>query len=223
MGKGNTEYTVVNGDSLVKIARSHGMSSAVDGARRIWQDKKNESLHSQATMSGRKVNRQIHVGGDKYEKYEHSKFAPGYRGYDKPDQIILYAGEKIWIPDTERIRHEITDDELLNGFIPEHGKKYELVFPAIRVLFNTENVSYADDDKYTLYGYDDNEQMTFKKTLTVKKDKIQNGDLIQLIFNGTPRKLRYTLEVEPEPDENGKKQEIKQLFAKLTYEQCSRC
>ena len=214
--KENYEYNVVEGDSLNKIADKHGISPTVDGARKLWEHEKNKTLHSDANRHGSKIKRQLHVGNNKYDKYDHSRYAPGYRGYDKPDQIILYAGEKIWIPETSRERHEITDDELIYGFTPEHGKKYELVFPVYEIIIELDEGEYDDADKYTLYGYDkDNKNnIIYKKILTIGNDAIkEEGAYPKFEFVGTPTNLLYSLEAKlakPINDEDG--EIIKQYY-----------
>lgn len=217
MAKGNLQYTVVDGDSLVKIANKHGMPSPVESARKIWQDQKNESLHAKANMSGRTVNRQLHVGGNKYQKYDHSKFAAGYRGYDQPDQIILYTGEKIWIPDTEWIRHEITDDELINGFVPDYGKKYELVYPAYKVLVEKENLDEDADCEFTLTGKKGNE-VKYQKTLNIKNNT-DDKPYLEVIFQMTPRGLLYSLDCEQNGavDKEGNKLGKYNVFTDVPY------
>ena len=197
----NYEYTIEEGDSLTRIAEKHGLKPTTDWARRIWEDNKNSELYIEADMHGKKVKRQLHLGGNHYEPYEHFRYRPGYDGYDDPHRIIVYVGEKIWIPEAKRIRHELTDEELIEGFQPEHGKKYELVFPVFEIVVELEEDEYNDGDKFTLCGYDkDNkENIIYKKTLIMKDDAIKKeGAYPRFKFVGTPRKLLYSLECTPE-------------------------
>ena len=216
--KENYNYTVVNGESLVSIAEKHDLQPAIAWARKIWLDEKNASLHKTGKMNGKNVKRQIHLGNDRYEDYDHSKFAAGYRGYELPNQIILYSGEKLWIPEVSRILHFVTDEEILKGFTPEYGKKYELIFPAIRVRFDKEYKSYDDGDKYTLSGYDENKREIYKKTLTVGSDKIEKDGVTQIIFRATPRSLKYAMTAERKA---GSKKETVKFYEGKTYEECS--
>ncbi|MCL1864195.1 MAG: LysM peptidoglycan-binding domain-containing protein [Spirochaetes bacterium] len=212
-------YTVVNGDSLTKIADKHGLKPVRDWARKIWEESKNSELYIEADKFGKKAKRQLHIGSNHYEVYDHSRYAPSYRGYDDPHQIILYAGEKIWIPakgERERIRHEMTDDELINGFVPEFGKRYELIFPAIKVQVFTADEKYIKDDKYTLYGYDDKGDLIYKRSLTVKEDGVDNNGIKELEFNATPRNLKYTLGVTSSADDKKRKEPL-ELIANTTY------
>jgi hypothetical protein len=208
--KDKYQYSVVQGDSLVKIADKHGLTPALDWARKIWSDEKNKQLHTNATMNGNKRKRQVHDGNNKYIVYEPSKFTPGNREYDKPDQIILYAGEKVWIPETKREHHEITDDELINGFVPEFGKKYELVFPVYEIIIELEEDEYEDADKYTLCGFkkENTSNALYKKTVTIGNDAIkEEGAYPKFRFVGTPTNLLYSLECVPSKpitDDDGK-------------------
>ena len=217
--KSDYEYTVEEGDSLIRIAEKHGFKPITDWARKIWEDSKNEGLYVNANMHGKKVKRQLHLGSNHYEPYDHFRYGPSYRGYDNPSQIILYAGEKIWIPhaeSTDRIIHEMTDDELINGFVPEFGKRYELIFPAMKVKVHTFEDRSSDNDKYTLYGYDDKGELIYKKSLIVKEDSEDNNGIKELIFNATPKCLKYTLEVTSSVD-GKKKVETVELITDTTY------
>ncbi|MCP4132567.1 MAG: hypothetical protein GY754_16475 [bacterium] len=116
--------------------------------------------------------------------------------------LIIYSGEKIWIPDetkktSERIRHELTDDELFNGFLPPDtdpfDSKYLLVFPVFQVRLpnvkpipdpntdsssesttddssSSEKIKINSDTKLTLIGKeitDSTEKIIYETTLTI--------------------------------------------------------
>ena len=212
-------YKILETDSLTRIAAKHGLEPTIEWARKIWEDENNSWMHTESDKYGKKAKRQIHIGNNKYAIYDPSKYGPGYRGYEDPHQIIFYEGEKIWIPkedSTDRIIHEMTDDELINGFRPEFGKRYRLIFPAIKVRVHAiEDIS-SDDDKYTLYGYDDNRELIYKRSLLVKEDGVDNNGIKELIFQATPKCLKYNLEVTSSVD-GKKKEEIEGLMANATY------
>ncbi|MCL1865659.1 MAG: hypothetical protein FWF73_07605 [Spirochaetes bacterium] len=212
-------YTVVDGDSLTRIADKHGLKPTIDWARKIWEDSKNSWMHTESNKYGSKSKRQLHIGNNRYELYDHLRYEPGYGGYEDLHQIILYSGEKIWIPERvegERIRHEITDDELINGFRPEFGRRYLLVFPAIKLQLDMEDGTYSEDDKYTLYGYDDKDELIYKRTLTVKEDSEDNNGIKELVFNATPTCLKYTLEITSRTGDK-KKVETAELIANKIF------
>ena len=196
-------YKILETDSLTRIADKHGLKPTIEWARKIWEDDKNKWMHTESDRYGKRSTRWLHIGNNKYERYDHSRYMPGYRGYEDPHQIIFYGGEKIWIPkkdDSDRIRHILTDEELLEGFKPEHGKKYELVFPVFIAEVKLEEDKCKDGDKFTLYGYDENdkENIIYKKTLTMKDDAIkEEGKYPRFKFVATPTKLLYSLECTP--------------------------
>ena len=213
-------YTIEKEDSLTRIADKHGLKPIKDWARKIWEDSKNSELYIEADMHGKKVKRQLHLGSNYYEPYNHLRYMPGYRGYDDPHQIILYSGEKIWIPnkgDRERIVHEMTDDELINGFVPEFGKRYRLIFPAMKLRLLMIDRTYSNDDKYTLYGYNDKNELIYRKSLIVKDDSIDNNGIKELIFQATPKNLLYTLEIDEGEDNDGEKGSKYLLYQKIKY------
>jgi len=212
-------YKILETDSLTRIADKHGLSPTIEWARKIWEDSKNSWMHTESDKYGRKAKRQIHVGNNRYEIYDHSRYGPGYKGYDDPHQIIFYEGEKIWIPERvegERIRHDITDDELINGFRPEHGKRYLLVFPAIKVQLDMKDGTYSEDDKYTLTGYDDKGELIYKKSLIVKEDSEVKNGIKELVFSATPTCLKYTLEITSSTGDK-KKVETTELIANKIF------
>ena len=212
-------YKILETDSLTRIAAKHGLTPTIEWARKIWEDSNNAWMHTESDKYGKKAKRQIHIGNNKYAIYDPSKYGPGYRGYEDPHQIIFYEGEKIWIPkedSTDRIIHEMTDDELINGFKPEFGKRYRLIFPAMKVKIGLEDGTYSEDDKYTLYGYDANGELIYKRSLIVKDDSIDNNGVKEFEFNATPRNLKYTLEITSYNNEK-KKFETVGLIANTTY------
>ncbi|MCL1864201.1 MAG: hypothetical protein FWF73_00120 [Spirochaetes bacterium] len=213
-------YKILETDSLTRIADKHGLTPPIEWARKIWEDEKNKWMHTESDKYGKKAKRQIHIGNNKYAIYEPSKFGPGYRGYEDPHQIIFYEGEKIWIPkedSTDRIIHDMSDDELINGFRPEFGKKYRLIFPAMKVIVNTSKEISSDSDKYTLSGYDDKGELIYKRSLVVKEDGVDNNGIKELEFQATPTCLRYNLEVTYNPDSKKKKKKTVELIAGTRY------
>jgi hypothetical protein len=130
------EYNVVEGDSLRKIAQKHGLDPLA-GARRIWEYTWEKRGYSDdANMHGKTVHRKLHMGNNRYVNYDHSRWGdPGYKGYNDPHQIILYSGETVWIPPRE---YEISDEELINGFVPDTCKRYKLKFPVFAVRLDLE-------------------------------------------------------------------------------------
>jgi hypothetical protein len=212
-------YKILETDSLTIIADKHGLTPVKEWARKIWEDEKNLWMHTESDRYGKKSTRYLHIGNNKYERYDHSRYQEGYRGYDDPHQIIFYEGEKLWIPakeETERIIHEMTDDELINGFVPEFGKKYRLIFPAMKVQLAMEDGTYSEDDKYTLYGYDNKGELIYKRTLVIKDDAVDNGGIKELIFQATPKCLKYTLDITSKVGDN-KKEETRTLKANAAY------
>ncbi|MCP4135194.1 MAG: hypothetical protein GY754_29775 [bacterium] len=220
-------YTVEYGDSLTIISEKHDMPQ-ITGARKIWDNEKNENMHSKAVMPNkREVKRQLHLGGNRYRDYSHKQYKEKEeRDYKRPDQVILYTNEKIWIPGEEEkkeeekdasndlIKREITKDEMTNGLSPKPDKKYELIFPSITVRLDMDiNESSVQDDKYTLYGVkiesNNVEKQYYKKTLNVT-DAVDNDGISELHFIGTAKNLLYSLELD-----NG--DEKKFLFEKRTY------
>ena len=217
--KSDYEYTVVDGDSLTRIAEKHGLTPVTDWARKIWEDSNNTWMHTESDKYGKKAKRQIHIGNNKYAVYDPSLYGLGYIGYEDPHQIILYAGEKIWIPKTEltdRIIHEMTDDDLINGFRPEHGKRYRLIFPAMKVRLEMEAGTYSENEKYTLYGHDDKGELIYKKSLVVKDDGEDNNGIKELVFSATPKCLKYTLEVTLPADAKNKDGKV-EVITGITY------
>ena len=210
--KSDYEYKVIEGDSLTRIADKHGLKPVKEWGRKIWEDSNNAWMHTESDKYGKKSKRQLHIGNNKYAVYDHSLYGTGYIGYDDPHQIILYPGEKIWIPKTElteRIIHYITDDELINGFRPEHGKRYRLIFPAMKLRIELKSGTYSEDNKYTLTGYDNNGELIYNKSLVVKEKAIDNNGTKELIFQATPTCLKYTLELTtPADDKNKEKTEV---------------
>ncbi|MCL1864930.1 MAG: hypothetical protein FWF73_03875 [Spirochaetes bacterium] len=172
-------YKILEEDSLARIADKHGLKPPIEWARKILEDSNNSWMHTESDKYGKKVKRQIHIGNHKYAIYDSSKYGPGYRGYEDPHQIIFYAGEKIWIP------KEV---------------------PTMKVRLAMEAGTYSEDEKYTLSGYDDNGELIYRKSLIVKEDAIDNNGIKELIFQATPRNLKYTLEVTfPADDKNKEK------------------
>ena len=55
--KSDYEYTIEEGDSLIKIAERHGLKPITDWARKIWEDNRNLDLYIEADMHGKKVKR----------------------------------------------------------------------------------------------------------------------------------------------------------------------
>ena len=213
-------YKILETDSLKRIADKHGLSPTIEWARKIWEDSNNKWMHTESDKYGKKAKRQIHIGNNKYAIYDPSQYKPNYRGYDDPHQIIFYEGEKIWIPkedSTDRIIYDISDDELINGFVPEFGKKYRLIFPAIKVRIHQNKKISSNNDKYTLYGYDNKGELVYKKTLTVKDDAVDNNGIYELEFNGTPSNLKYNIEVTFDPGGKKNKEKTEVLIADTTY------
>ncbi|MCP4137538.1 MAG: hypothetical protein GY754_41610 [bacterium] len=224
ISKRDYEYKVVKSDSLTRIAKKHGMEPTEVWARRIWQDSKNQKLHTDADMYGKKVKRQLHLGENKYRAYDHDNdWKQASRAFEDPHQIILYAGEKIWISKPERELHELTDDELMNGYVPEQGKKLDLIIPSMEFEIELNEKEYSEDDIYTLYGYKKNNKTTFiyKKTLSAKEDLIEEDEQFpRLKFIGTPRGLLYSLELqlgEAITDENGDEIDKYFIFEDRTF------
>jgi hypothetical protein len=212
-------YRILETDSLTRIADKHGLSPTIEWARKIWEDSNNTWMHTESDKYGKKAKRQIHIGNNKYAIYDPAKYGPTYRGYEDPHQIIFYEGEKIWIPkedSTDRIIHEITDDELINGFRPEHGKRYRLIFPAMKLRIEMETGTYSENDKYTLSGYDENGELIYKKSLVVKEKAIDNNGIKELIFQATPKSLKYKLEVTLPADGKNKEKTVV-LITETTY------
>jgi hypothetical protein len=56
----------------------------------------------------------------------------------------------------------------------------------------------SHDDKYTLYCH--NDESTYKKTLTVKDDKIEGDEFISLKFENIKSNNNYSLEINPGSD-----------------------
>ena len=211
-------YKILETDSLTRIADKHGLSPTIEWARKIWEDEKNKWMHTESDKYGNKSKRQIHVGNNKYAIYDPAKYGPGYRGYEDPHQIIFYAGEKIWIPaknETEREIHHMSDDELINGFVPEFGKKYRLIFPAIKVQLAMKDERYSEYDKYTLYGHDAKGELIYERSLVVRDDAVDNDGIKELEFFATPTCLKYTLEVTASTGE--KRVEAAELVVNETY------
>ena len=212
-------YMVVNGDSLVTIAQKHDMISFI---RIIWEHANNSNLHSQAKMEDRKeVARQLHLGRNQYKDYDHSRWNDStYRGSVMPDQIILYAGEQIFIPDEKKnenkVRRELTDAELHDGFITKPGDEYELILPELNIHINLdldENEDNVKEEVYTLYSND--LKKTYKKTIKVKEYFEEGNTVIDLRFIGTPRDIKYTLELDPGPNSDMDKYDV---YSNIKYD-----
>jgi hypothetical protein len=147
--------------------------------------------------------RTFHKGGNIYKNYQHgTHFQPGQRCYEHPHEIIFHGGEMIWLPDQrtpaepperECIRHEMTDNDLKNGFTPKPDKDYVLVFPVFRLQLEIDE-SYTRDDKFTLYSTDD--EKYYKQTLTFNDNQSEDDNILDLHYQGIRRDLRYTLQVE---------------------------
>lgn len=227
------KYKVVEGDSLIKIAKmktdvmdpedtTDPEKDLVERARKIWKDGKNRELYTEkANMHGKRVNRKLHMGNNRYVDYDDSRWGEGYRAYDDPHQIILYSGEDIWIPlkanevteedrpaenqtveatEIEYEEREISAEELINGFVPDTCKRYKLKFPVFAVRLEMKDVN--EDDVFILTGNLKNENdIIFKKTLTIRDDQIKGDQYVDLHFVGTPKNLEYTLVVEPGPED----------------------
>jgi hypothetical protein len=201
------EYEIVTSDSLIEIAKKHGFTPDQKWARKIWEDSRNEGLYTDATMNdGTSVKRQLHLGNNRYREYVHGNdWNPQNSAYKNPGQIILYAGEKIWIPPEEeeeetpdeRKLYELKDEDLVNGFTPETGKPYKLVFPSLTLKLEIDpSAAGSVGDKYILTSTDDD--VWYNKTLVVKETKVDKVGFIELQYIGIRSDLNYTLKVEPE-------------------------
>lgn len=98
--------------------------------------------------------------------------------------------------DQEEIEISVSTDDLKNGLKLDTGKKYKLVLPALRIHLEIDpNDTANENDKYTLYSTDAGKY--YKKTMSVKDDKVPGDDTIDLDFPGVRSDLKYTLEVDP--------------------------
>ncbi len=116
--------------------------------------------------------------------------------------------------DTEWVRHEITDEELLHGFTPDPRKKYELVFPVFDAKRDKKDIR-SDKCKFILFSTDDKKR--YKQTLTIDDNKSEDDRYVVLHFVGTPKNLKYTLEVQSDEDEEGKKVNNYYIFEDKPY------
>jgi hypothetical protein len=225
MSQYNYQYTIIKNDSLTIIAQKHGLMPIIEQARRIWQDHKNANMYTYGLMNGRKVRRQLHMGNNKYEGYNHQKFSAGYRGYDDPHQIILYEGEILWIPEVEgqdissndngNILHKVTHNDLISELSLFSHKKYNLVIPYYIVKMPKEEVN--ESDKFVLIGKNEKGNILYKETLNMRTDKIENDPYIELHFYATPQNLFYTLDILPGPDDNGNSQDAYTIVDNQSY------
>ena len=204
-------YTVESGDNLVKIAEKHGLYPELEWAQKIWESNENGkdhdkyNLHEEGEMpNGEIVKRQVHIGDNKYNDYNHYNFLL-HTGisWQKPQSIILYSGEKIWIPkdiiktDDENVEViELTDNDLRDGVSIKPGfDEHILIVPAINLRIDREFEEVFENEKYTLSSSD--YENYYKKTLIIKDDGEDIGGMYQFRLAGIRKDLKYNLEYDP--------------------------
>jgi hypothetical protein len=135
------------------------------------------------------------------------------------------------------------DEEILNGFQPDSNKKYELTFPDLVIQVPNAPLSNSDespddpadrgkmklnkDFKMKLTAGDEAGtgagSIQYKKEITADdvKDSVEEGDsIVSFIFPMTPRSgIRYTLEIDPGMDDEGKQLEKYEVFKDKKYEE----
>lgn len=142
----------------------------------------------------------------------------------------------------------IKDEELIKGFKPDYNKKYELTFPDIMIQIPNAptpipypNVSKSSEEpsgrgkmklndgfKMKLIGCDEAGTLgkIYEKEITADdlKESVKDGDsVVNFVFPMTPRSgVKYTLEVDPGKDEEGKQLEKFEFFKDKKYDEINR-
>jgi hypothetical protein len=90
---------------------------------------------------------------------------------------------------------ELGANHLKDGFRLLTGRNYELIIPIFKARLEIDpNDQESDDDKVILISTDD--ENYYKRTLSVKDDKREQGNFFDLHFQGVREDLCYTLEVD---------------------------
>jgi hypothetical protein len=116
--------------------------------------------------------------------------------------------------ETECICHDITDDELHNGFKPGWQKKYKLTFPVFDIKVKKSDIR-SDNSKFNLFSTDDNKR--YEHTQTIDDNKSEDEKFVLLHFQCTPKNLKYSLKVQADEDKEGNKVDNYYIFENRPY------
>ena len=112
-------------------------------------------------------------------------------GLLKEENII--AGEcsvQFYLNEDNDVAVSVSDEKYKTGM------EYTIKFPIFKIQLQIDpNDASSLDDSIVLYSLD--EEKKYKKTLTVKDDKITGDEFIDLHFTGILSGLSYTLEIDP--------------------------
>ncbi|MBN2532393.1 MAG: phage late control D family protein [Spirochaetales bacterium] len=156
------------------------------------------------------------------EEKEEEKQRIEFHCYDRAHHAVINQKYLLITPDGEEkgetdeegkiIKEEVTEGEctikfyfnedtdvtteLDEGTKYPTGKNYTLSFPTIELHLEIDpNNAESIDDKYILFSTDDNKY--FKRTFTVKDDKIPGNEYVDLFFPGIDPQLNYSLKIDP--------------------------
>jgi hypothetical protein len=126
-------------------------------------------------------------------------------------------------PSPERRREKIIFDSNIkkNGIQTKPFTDYDVIFPVFTVKLRVDPKTVSQADKYTLYSVEDGSTppRLYSTTLTPadNKNKNQNQHLIELRFPKAMADLKYTLEIAPGPDKDGKTSGSYKLFENVPF------